>query len=1190
MKEKQLCSDNSHFLILIEKTLRIMKLTFVFLVISLLSFTAFASAQRISLAFDNVKVEKVLSAITKQTGLSVAYSKQIVNLDRTVSIHITDAEINEALDKLIAGTSLGYEVKNGKIYLFDKNKTEKTIVTQQRKKITGTVIDERGDPIIGANVVEKGTTNGTVTDLDGKFALNNVNENGSLDISYIGYVSQTISIKGKEYLTINLIEDSQKINEVVVTALGVNRQSKAIGYAIEKLDGSQLSIAGQTNMALGLAGKVSGVQVAASSSGMDGTPRVVIRGISSLSNDNSPLWVINGIPQQTNRVLNESLWAPQGFNDWGNPISDINPNDIESMTVLKGAAATALYGSRASNGAIIVTTKSGARNQKGWSVTLNQTTTFSRPLVLPKYQTLYGQGSNGEYEYVDGNGNGKGESGVAYGPSYIDPATGTYRKIPQYNSPIDPVTGKRIPTDFKPYPDNYENFFQTGLDANSTIAVSHMTDNSNTRISLSHNAVRDIVPNSKLKRISGTINTELKLGSRLKVDLMMLMSQMDSPNRSNMGSGGAMQSLIDLPPSVNILDFKGNYKDEFGQPRSWTTTTTNPYWGVYENLNPSSRNKFTGKIGFTLELIEGLNIQSNLYNDYNMTNHEQIVAVWKQNGGSYKTGSNLSKEYNADVALNYTKKISDFVFTGNISTAIRNEKSYYRSAWSEGGLITPGVYNLANSRLEAKTSFEQIEKEVQSVYGYLDFSYKDFIYLTLTGRNDWSSTLPKGQWSYFYPSVSASLILTELVKIDPMILSFAKLRGNWAKVGNDTAPYQLQRYVSRGSDWSSESGKQPVLGFENILPPTGLKPEEKKSWEIGADLRFLNHRIGVDVAYFHDISKNQIIKAETPWEGGARHRIVNAGVLKTTGWEVKVDASPIITKDFNWDISLNWSKNTTKVVELYPGVDFLHLSAFNGNEVRAMPGRRYGEIWGFMTVEDSQKFWDTYVNSEYPWLQEMVGDKKPYGTGKEFVKDGTVMHTYWNLAPLPLYTTPDWMAGMTNSFRYKDFDVSFTIDMRKGGYIASTSVLYSIFNGKDPMTTATNPNGVNIREPIANGGGLIYDGTDIDTGKPNTIAVDAQGFYDNWTTPTTKMAFKGDYIKLRELTVGYRVPQTVYSKLGISGMRVAFVGRNLWLIQSSLPGFDPETTGMGSGNSGVGVEFMSLPSTRNLGFNVQVEF
>lgn len=1141
----------------------------------------------IEFSSNKLSVGELFREIEKQTDFLVVYSDGEVDINAEFHLEKNKIKVTDCLHEALKKSGLKYEFVNNYIIL---SKAEKTQTTQQNKKqITGVVTDQQGEPIAGANVVEKGTTNGTITDGDGKFSLQ-VLVNSRLKISYVGYNTLEAPVTGKSILKIELLEDTKSLDEVVVTALGISRNSKAIGYAVDKLDGNQISIAGQPNMALGLAGKVSGVQVAASSSGMDGTPRVVIRGVSSLSNDNSPLWVINGIPQQTNRVLNESLWAPSGFNDWGNPISDINPNDIEEMTVLKGAAATALYGSRASNGAILVTTKKGTKGQKGWNVTLSQTTTFSKPLVLPKYQTLYGQGSGGEYEYVDGKGNGTAEYGDSYGPSFIDPATGTYRKVAQYNSPVDPVTGRRTPTDFMPYADNFENFFRTGSDVNTTVAASYVNDKSNTRISISHNAVEDIVPNSKLQRISGNVNSDLQIGKRLKANVMMLMSQMDSPNRTGMGYGGVMNELIYFPNSIDIRDFKGNYKDEQGQPRSWTDTGTNPYWGVYENLNPSNRNKFTGKIGFTFEFMKELNIQANLYNDYNSTNYERIEARWKQNGGSYTTGNNLNKEYNADVTINFNKQIKDFTIAGNIATSIRNEQSHYRSAWTDGGLIDPGVYNLNNSRLEAKTSYELIEKEVQSVSGYLDVNYKGLIYLTLTGRNDWSSTLPQNNWSYFYPSVSGSFIFTELFPNKSSVLSFGKIRANWAKVGNDTGAYQLRRYVSRSADWSSSEGKQPVLSFQNLLPPVGLKPEQKTSWEIGADLRFWNNRIALDIAYFNDESKNQIIKAETPWEGGARHRMVNAGVLKRTGLEVKVDVRAFDTKDFTWDIAVNWSKNNTKVVELYPGVDFLHLSAFNGNEVRAMPGRRYGEIWGFMMVNDSQAFWNQYVTAENPWLQDMIGDTKPYGTGKDFVKDGRPMHTYWNLAPLPLYTTPDWMAGMTNTFRYKDFDLSFTLDCRKGGYIASSSVLASIQNGKDMMTVATNPNGVNVREPIKNGGGLIYDGTDITTGKPNTTPINAEGYFNDWSTPTTQIAFKGDYIKLRDLTVGYRVPKKLLSSVGISGMRLAFVGRNLWLIHSELPGFDPETSSMGSGNSGMGVENFSLPSTRNLGFNVQVEF
>ncbi|WP_197027667.1 SusC/RagA family TonB-linked outer membrane protein [Prevotella sp. 10(H)] len=1150
------------------------------------SATTYAQTTRISLEMTNSTVKEVLKEIERKSDLTFFYSDDAINTTRRVNVKASNKPINEILSEILPDCA--YKVDNKKIILTQKPAP----IVQQQRKITGTVVDPNNEALIGANVSVKGTTNGTMTDEDGNFSLE-VPQNATLLVSYVGYETKEIAIGAENNIKITLLENNRALTEVVVTALGIKREEKSLGYAIDKIDGSKILAGGQTNMALGLAGKIPGVQIAASSSGMDGTPRVVIRGISSLSNDNSPLWVVNGIPQQTNRVLNESLWAPSGFNDWGNPLSDINPNDIEEVSVLKGAAATALYGSRASNGAILVTTKKGAVDQKGWKMSLSHTTTFSRPLILPKYQTMYGMGTGGEYEYVDGKGNGIGEFSNSFGPSFIDPATGNYRKIAQFDSPIDPVTGKRIPTDWMPYGDNFKNFYETGLDVNTTVAASYVNELTNTRISLSHNKVNDIVPNSELTRIGGSVNSEIKLGNRLKVDVMMLMSQMDSPSRSGQGGGSTTEGMMWFPNSIDIRQFKNNYKDEFGEPRTWKDDgTPNPYWSVYENLNPSTRNKFTGKIGFTFEVLKGLNLQANLYNDYNSTDYEQITAKWKKNDGRYSVGNNMNKEYNADLSVNFNKQVGDFSLVASLGTAIRNEQARYRTAVTEGGLLRPGVYNLANSKQEAKTTYQYVEKEVQSVISYVDIGYKNFLYLTVTGRNDWSSTLPSTDWSYFYPSVSGSFIFTELMKNKNSILSFGKVRVNWAKVGNDTGAYQLGRYVNRSIDWTSTEGKQAVMAFENVLPPIGLKPEQKTSWEIGADLRFLNNRIGLDIAYFNDKARNQIIKTEIPWEAGGRHRMVNAGLLKTRGVEIKVDANIINTKDFSWDVAANWSTNKTKVVELYPGVDFLHISAFNGIEVRAIPGENYGSIWGFVNINDSQEFWDKYGDN--PMVQNLTnGMKTPYNTGKDFTKDGNPINTVWqDLLPLNKNTTPDWMAGITNTFRYKGFDLNFTIDVRHGGYIASSSIMSFIQSGKDASTVAFNSNGVNIREPIKNGGGLIYDGTDIDTGKPNTIPINAESYYDAWNTPTTKILYKADYIKLRDLTIGYRVPKKFLSSLGIglTSARLAFVGRNLWLIQNNLPGFDPETSTMGSGNSGAGVEYYSLPSTRNLGFNIQVEF
>ncbi len=1173
----------------LKKIWRIMKLSSILLLITLLHVSAaeiYSQTARLSLHVQQATLPDVIKQIENQSEFLFFYSNEDIDKNLEVSVNASNQRVEDVLNSVLKNTGLVYTIKDRHILLISKK--EVMNLAQQGVTITGTVVDENSQTMPGVNVVVKGTTVGVVTDSNGKYSIAVANENTVLTFSFMGYKTQELIIGNRTVVNITLEEDSHEIEEVVVTALGISRESKSIGYAIEKIDATQIAGIGQTSPALGLAGKVAGVQVSSSASGMDGTPRIVIRGISSLSNDNTPLWVINGIPQQTNRVLNESLWAPSGFNDWGNPISDMNTNDIESITVLKGAAATALYGSRASNGVILVTTKKGTYNQKGWSVNLANSTTFSRPLVLPKYQTLYGQGTGGEYEYVDGNGNGIGESSMAWGPSFIDPATGQYRKIAQYNSPIDPITGKRIPTEFRPYADNYENFYETGLDANTTLGISYVNDVSNTRMSISYNKVNDIVPNSELSRISGTINSDLKIGKRLTADLTMLMSQMVSPNRSNMGDGGVMAMLLEVPNSIDIRDLE-KYKDGYGNLYSWYEGGINPYWSVYENLNTSKRNKYSGRFGLKFKVFDWLDVQGNLYNDYNITEWERIRAKYKYDDGQYQVGSNAYQETNADAAINFYKTVGDWDFRGSVGTSIRNEKTYQKSATTDGGLITPGIYNLNNSVSSAKTTSAKYEKEVQSLYGYIDFSYKRFIYLTLTGRNDWSSTLPEGLWSYFYPSVSASFIFTEAFKLNSSIFTYGKLRANWARVGNDTAPYRLLRYLNRSSDWPSTSGATvPVLRFENVLPPSTLKPEEKDSWEIGTELRFLDNRLLLDVAYYNDLSRNQIIQVETPWEAGARNRLINAGEISTQGVEIKLEATAISTKDFNWDILLNWSKNKTKVKSLYTGVDFLYVSAWNGNEVRATPGLPYGNINGFVYLEDSQASADYY--GKYAWYGDLVGSFTPYGTGKVLTKDGYPVHTYWNQADLPYYVTPDWTGSIANTFRYKDWDLYFMIDMRKGGKIISTSILSSIFNGMEERTVATNPKGINVREPIASGGGIIWDGTEITTGQPNTTAINAETFYGDWNTPTTHFMYNADYIKLRELAIGYTLPREFTSKLKISKARVALIGRNLWLIKSDLPGFDPEATNMGAGNSGMGMEYAALPTVRSIGFNINIDF
>ncbi|MCF8715520.1 SusC/RagA family TonB-linked outer membrane protein [Joostella atrarenae] len=1053
----------------------------------------------------------------------------------------------------------------------------------QEKNITGIVTDfESGMPIPGATVVEVGTSNGVTTDFDGKFSID-VMATSNIEVSYLGFSQQTIDVGSQVFFEILLKAESSSLSEVVVTALGIKREKKAIGYAMDQLSSEQINSTGEPNVLLNLSAKAPGVQVSGSANGVDGSPRVIIRGVTSLSSDNQPLYVLDGLPLLSNRSLSESIFtSSSGASDLGNPISDINPNDIESISILKGASASALYGSRGANGVVMITTKKGNKGQKGWGANFSSSTTIQDPLILPRPQLKYGQGFDGEYEYVDGNGFGVNESTTnLWGPEFLG------QPIAQWN----PENGDAIVKPWLPYgANNLDNFFESGHTIQNNLSLSYVDEKSNARLSLGHQNIEGIAPNTGLERITGSFNSNFQLGEDLSLTFVATGSTMDSDNRTFYGGSGALWQALFIPTNIDIRDLK-DYKDELGNKKSFYEGGPNPYWDLYENQNPVNRDRFSYNIGLTYNLLESLSIQGNIFKDTNIYEYERVQAKHLYNQGSYQEGLDVNKELNTDIRVTFNNSIfKDFDYNMMVGAASRRQSSNNKYSSTDGGLLVRDVYNLGNSAKQPLVSNRTSEKEVNSIFGSIEVDYNNFVFLTVTGRNDWSSTLPSEDWSFFYPSISSGIILSEIFNFQDSFNNYFKLRASWAKVGNDTQPYALSRYINRNS--SSFNG-QPVLGIDNVIPATSLKPEESVSYELGGELYFLNSRVKLDIAYYENESSNQLIRIENAWERGARYAFINAGTITNKGVEVKLDLGLIQSPEFKWDVSLNWSMNDG-VVSGFPSdlVDFKHIAAWSGPEIRATNGEPYGHIVGFEYFRDSQEALNNVPNMSDDFIAYgYTAEDNIYGTGEVLTRDGMPMHNVWRgtrdlgaIAPL------DWSSGITNTFSYKNFGMSFLFDVRKGGHVISTTYQSMSLSGMNPDSAGVNDNGIPVRESIDQGGGYIFDGVDVETGQENSVAVNSQDLFSNYNYPTSELMRSATNIKLKELSFSYRFDSNIVDRLGISGMSLSLVGRNLWLIKNNLDGIDTETANMGSLNNGTGFEYGSLPNTRSMGITLSVDF
>jgi len=1021
-----------------------------------------------------------------------------------------------------------------------------------QRTVRGTVMDEKGAPLPGATVVIKeNPTVGTITDRDGKFSLSVDVSVKSLVASFIGYTTQEVELGASNELKITLLPGVM-LEDIVVTSLGVPKEKKSLGYAVQDLQGEEIAKAKETNIINSLAGKIAGVQITNSSGAVGSSSRIVIRGANSLKSNSQPLFVVDGVPFLNTEFSGDGT---NGVNR-GNGSIDINPDDIENVTVLKGPNAAALYGSLAANGVVLITTKSGALTgkpyRKGLGIELNNSTTFENPLRLPSYQNGYGQGSGGEFLYVDG-ANGGINDGVdeSWGPK-LDAGL----LIPQYNSPV--VDGVRQPTPWVSSPNNVKDFLETGLTTTTNLALSGASAFGNFRLAFTNMNQKGMVPNTDYHKNTVSIGASANPTKKLNISATANYVLTNSNNMPGYGydAQNVVQQILWAARQVYYPDLK-NYKNADGSKYNWNYNYhNNPYFTLYENTNKLNRDRIYGNAKIQYEFTKSFSAFVRAGTDgYNNFNSQRADWGDIDNAyGYYWEDLSTLRQTVLDFLFMYNKKITDNLGFELSAGGSRTDKKYHKTFGAADELAVQGLYNINNSKVAIRSNNRSEQKRLNSLYFAGKFAFKNALYLDFTGRNDWSSTLPKDNNSYFYPSVQGSWVITEMLDLNYNLISFAKVRASWAQVGSDTDPYNLAPVLSLGDGWNA-STKYLNQFVPNSLPNDQLEPELTSSFEVGAELRFLKNRLSLDVTYYNSNTSNQIINIPVSAASGYSTKYINAGKITNNGFEVTLGIMPFKSeKGFNWNINLNYGKNNNEVVELAPGVEQFELGTYWDLKVMAIPGQPFGSLYGADFLRDP---------------------------------DGNIVHragvpVKGELKILGNYQ-PDWTGGIANEFSIGKLSASVLVDARMGGELYTMTNAWGRYAGALEETLIGREGGIigdGVKEVIGADGSISY--------VENDIVVTAEEYNHSAFSNSIPAGsvFDASYVKLREVRLGY-----TFDKLGnlpINEISISLIGRNLALLYSNVPHIDPETSFNLS--NAQGLEFGQIPSSRAFGFNVGVKF
>ncbi|WP_373514469.1 SusC/RagA family TonB-linked outer membrane protein [Persicitalea sp.] len=1009
-------------------------------------------------------------------------------------------------------------------------------VFAQDRALSGTVNDENGQPLPGASVLLKGTVRGTNTNAEGNFTLN-VNGAGTLTISTVGYANKDVPFTATQTtLTTSLNTDVRNLGEVVVTALGISKEQKTLSYATQQIETKTFAKARELNVANSLIGRVAGLDVARSASGLGGSSRIVLRGDRSITGNNQALIVIDGVP------VNNSNFSPgnaNGGRDGGDGLSSINPDDIESINVLRGAAATALYGSLASNGALIITTKRGV-SRKGVGVSINSSFLAEQPLFLREFQNEYGQGSAGQYSPRSEFSWGPkitGQSVALWGPNPAN-AGQTYNMTPQPNS--------------------YENFYSTGSQLSNSIAFSGGTEQAQTYFSYTNVGATGIVDNNKLKRNILNFRITNKLGKKLNLDTKVTYLNEVVNNRQQTGEAFAnlQRHILRIPRNISLeqaQDFEyidpstGRLRQNYWNPGS--NGGQNPYWIKNRVSALDKRDRITGFSELSYNFTPSFKLLGRAGLDKYV---DKFEGKWYNNtytiadNGDYQTSWREVSLLNLDLFGMYNKNFGQNLAVSAIVGANLQRNNFLTQSTSTGGLNRDNLFITTNARSpQSNRGVSQTEK--QGVFATADVTFRDALTISASARNDWSSTLPAANRSYFYPSVGFAAVVSNMITM-PSAISFLKVRGTYAQTGSDATPYLLNQTYT-----FSPGGPNGFISRDNVKPFPDLKPEITTALEGGIEMKFFGNRLGFDLGFYTSDSKNQLFRVSIPPASGWSSEFINAGLVRNSGVELTMNITPVQVGDLRWDIDLNYAANTNKLVELTPALKTLTLAGDFFNSVRAEEGKPLGQVYSRGYVRNDQG--------------QILVDKD----GLPQITSGTSV--------LLGNTRPTWTGGLGNRITYKSLSLNFLISARVGGIVTSftNAVIYA-----DGVTEQT----------LAGRESFVFDGVKAD-GTKNDIATTAEKYWlrvGGRNTPAGEaFTYSATNVRLRELSLTYTLPAATVAKSPFSAASVSLVGRNLFFLINKAEGFDPELTA-GAQNTTVGLESFALPSTRTIGVNLNLSF
>jgi len=1028
-------------------------------------------------------------------------------------------------------------------------------LSAQELKISGKVTNAADNmPMAGVSITistSSAQKAATLTNEHGIYSLSVPHGTQELIFSHIGMETVTRKIQGQNVINVVMSPSSEQMEQVVITALGIKREVKALSYSRQSMDVSTMTEAPTTNIISALSGRIAGIQVTPSSTNT-GSARIVIRGNNSITGNNQPLFVIDGMP--VDNAGGDGSVTTSGNNnlDYGNVLGSLNPEDIQNIEVLKGPNAAALYGSRAANGAILITTKKSSGTK--FKVAFNSNSTFQRITEFPDYQNEFGAGNSFK---LDGSGSTSNPQRIP-DLSVFSSSFGA----PMMGQPVISINGK--PKLYLPQPDNVKDFYQTASMLTNSVSVEGGNADNNYRFSYTNYLGGSVVRGIN-KEVRSNLNLRIlnKFNKWLDMDSKVTFINNKVTNRQYMNGSNRnpVYQYAFMVRDDQLSEFE-NYKDEYGNEVNTHKNFLNPYWAINENTNQDTKNQLlsafnvNAKFNSWLKLTAKFGTQMYWLNGYTFNNR----GAQSNPNGSMSTLNNTLQSSNADIVLFANNKVgklsvNSFIGTGRFKTSIAQNKQNINS------LIQPGLKNMSNSGEFPSVSQFQSDKIIYSAYGSVSLGYANYLFMDITGRNDWSSTLPENNNSYFYPSIGGSFVFTDALKIPRNILSFGKLRASYAIVGNDTKPYQLIPTYSFIGIYNNQAYASLSSTFYN----PDLKPEKTRSTEFGVDLHFLKDRLNLGITHYRTSTTNQIVTAQITPTSGYTSRYYNAGEIQNWGTEFTVSGNPVKTKDFSWNVVANYAKNNSKVKSLVEGVNSFQLNSWYGRLlIFAEVGQPYGVIRGA------------------GWKRDEQGRKLVAESGLPIAESNLILGN----------AMPDWTGGLNNAFRYKNFTVSFLMDVRKGGSFYSGTYRREYLSGAISSTMPGREDyylhSYIYGEAKANlQGGFIYSDAYFENGKPNNVYVSPQS--NGFSTLDEMQIFDASYVKLRELVVGYNLPGKMLKKSVISNARISVSGRNLWtMFKNAPPGIDPESS-VTSGN-GQGIEYGSLPPFTTYGIDIRLTF